>query len=412
MRRLCDKLLPTLTCLLGLSCLPAAAQSSPWGWGPAPAATWSQELVADYLMTGQTPHPAVVRIVAPERAGTSLGSGVLVDVNRSQGLVLTNWHVVRDSRSAVLVQFPGGFQTAGTVIRWDEAWDLAAIVIWKPPATPIPIATASPEIGDTLTIAGYGRGPYRAETGPCTEYLSPGTGYAREFVELAATARQGDSGGPILNDKGELAGVLFGQNGGRTIGSCSTRLRTFLASVGSSGFTPTPIAEFSDARAVDRGLAAAEQPARIRMAAATLDGTGRDGTLQRSTFVAGQGPPAIAASFPPAGFSQVQPGVQAGMEPGMPVGPPGGFPGFQTAAGPPPDPRSSPWGFQPPSSMSSAAATLPSPAELAAIFDVRTNGQAMLSAAGGLALAFLGLRTIFGGRRRSAAARPMDFHGG
>jgi len=402
MRHLCHRLLPAVTCVLCLTCLPAAAQQSPWGWGTAAPATWSQELVADYLLTGQTPHPAVVRIVAPERSGTSLGSGVLVDVNRSQGLVLTNWHVVRDSRSAVLVQFPGGFQTAGTVIRWDEAWDLAAIVIWKPPAEPIPIAAAAPTIGEQLTIAGYGRGPYRAETGACTDYLSPATGYAREFVELAATARQGDSGGPILNEKGELAGVLFGQNSGRTIGSCSTRVRTFLASVGSSGFTPTPIAEFSDVRAIDRGLAASEGGGRLRMAAATRD----DGTLERSTHVAASGPAGPLATFaqvppglpgfqpgPPPGF---QAGGQAGFQPGFPDGSPTG-PGFAIPPGMQP-----PAGPQPVRANSSPAAALPSPAELAALFDVHTNGRTMLSAAGGLALMFLGLRTIFGGRRRAA----------
>ena len=87
------------------------------------------ELFSDYLLSDQTPHPAVARIIAPESTGVSLGSGVLVDVNGSQGLVLTNWHVIRDSRSAVLVQFADGFQSAGTVIRFDEAWDLAAISI-------------------------------------------------------------------------------------------------------------------------------------------------------------------------------------------------------------------------------------------------------------------------------------------
>ncbi|MFM9194733.1 MAG: serine protease [Planctomycetia bacterium] len=203
--------------------MPAAAQSG---------SAWEPDAFADYLLSGQTPHPAVVRIVAAENGGASLGSGVLVDANRQQGLVLTNWHVVRDTRSAVLVQFPDGFQTAGTVVRMDETWDLAAIVIWQPPATPVPLAAAPPAPGDLLTIAGYGRGPYRAQTGRCTEYLSPGTGHPKEFVELAAGARQGDSGGPILNERGELAGVLFGQNSGRTIGSCSTRLRAFLASVG------------------------------------------------------------------------------------------------------------------------------------------------------------------------------------
>ena len=198
------------------------------------------ELFADYLLSDQTPHPAVARIIAPESSGVSLGSGVLVDINESQGLVLTNWHVIRDSRSAVLVQFDDGFQSAGTVIRFDEAWDLAAISIWKPKATPVSLAQRNPLPGEPLSIAGYGRGAYREQRGRCTEYLSPGSGYPKELVELQAPARQGDSGGPILNANGRLAGVLFGEGNGRTVGSCASRLRIFLASVGSDGFEEIP----------------------------------------------------------------------------------------------------------------------------------------------------------------------------
>jgi hypothetical protein len=349
-------------CLLGGASLQVEAQL-PGGSGPLPQANsnWEPEAFSDYLLSGQTPHPAVVRIVAAEKAGASLGSGVLVDANREQAIVLTNWHVVRDSRSAVLVQFPDGFQTAGTVVRWDEAWDLAALVIWKPPATPVPLAATPPSPGDLLTIAGYGRGPYRAQTGRCTEYLSPGTGYPKEFVELAAGARQGDSGGPILNERGELAGVLFGQNNGHTIGSCSTRLRTFLASVGSNGFSPSAVAAFDDPRAIDPGQEAAGQGGadstnRMRMAAATIDGPAG----QSST---GYSPAPEAFAAAPATLPEGQP-------------------------------TPTPW-----------TVSLPTSAELAAIFDVTTNGRAMLSAAGGAALAILGMRTLFGGRRRAAVPR-------
>ena len=211
------------------------------GWsGGQHAQPFDPELFSDYLLSDQTPHPAVARIIAPESTGVSLGSGVLVDVNGSQGLVLTNWHVIRDSRSAVLVQFADGFQSAGTVIRFDEAWDLAAISIWKPKATPVPLAQRNPIPGEPLSIAGYGRGAYREQRGRCTEYLSPGSGYPKELVELQAPARQGDSGGPILNADGRLAGVLFGEGDGRTVGSCVSRLRVFLASVGSDGFEAPP----------------------------------------------------------------------------------------------------------------------------------------------------------------------------
>jgi hypothetical protein len=370
--------------LFAMAALPVEAQL-PWGVGSAPQpspnnSNWEPEVFSDYLLSGQTPHPAVVRIVAAEKAGASLGSGVLVDANREQAIVLTNWHVVRDSRSAVLVQFPDGFQTAGTVVRWDEAWDLAALVIWKPPATPVPLAATPPAPGDLLTIAGYGRGPYRAQTGRCTEYLSPGTGYPKEFVELAAGARQGDSGGPILNDRGELAGVLFGQNSGRTIGSCSTRLRTFLASVGSSGFTPAAAAAYNAARSMHLGPAEADQASRIRMAAATLQGPGQ------------QVPPSPSAA-PGAITTALQPPPTDGRYGAMPPE------ALHPAVGSPLPPAQSAW--------SPSAISLPTTDELSAIFDVTTNGQAMLSAAGGLALTVLGVRTLFGGRRKPATSREM-----
>jgi hypothetical protein len=49
-----------------------------------------------------------------------------------------------------------------------------------------------------------------------------------EIVELSAAARHGDSGGPILNSRGEIAGVLFGEGGGRTDGSYCGRVQKFL----------------------------------------------------------------------------------------------------------------------------------------------------------------------------------------
>ncbi len=181
----------------------------------------------------QTPgtriHPAVVRVMVQDKAGRSHGSGALVAVTDTYGLVLTNWHVVRDAAAPPTVVFPDGFQSAATIARIDRDWDLAALVIWRPRADPIPLATAPPRPGEPLAIAGYGKGQYRVATGRCTQYLSPGRQHPFELVELSASARQGDSGGPIFNDRGELAGVLFGSAFGRTTGSHSGRVRQFLA---------------------------------------------------------------------------------------------------------------------------------------------------------------------------------------
>lgn len=349
--------LPAILTALGLVLTSLASQAvaqqplAPPAWGTtAPGQdAWRPDLFADYLLTGQEPHPSVARIVAPDEGGVSLGSGVLVDMNQSQGLVLTNWHVIRDTRSAVLVQFPDGFQSAGTVIRHDEAWDLAALVIWKPQATPIPLADQPPQVGELLTIAGFGRGAYRSETGPCTDYLSPGTGYAKEFVELSATARQGDSGGPILNADGKLAGVLFGQSDGRTIGSCSTRVKTFLASVGSSGFTP----RLGDLAAAPRP--ATIVPVQLQRPPSLVATAPTELPLQRSMHVVGYGMPSPTSGLPEA---------PVGMMP------------FHASAG-----------------AGDVAADV-----MAYVTDFERNGQTMLAAAGGLALAILGLRMIIASR--------------
>jgi hypothetical protein len=176
----------------------------------------------------QTPHPAVVRVIAAEPGGASLGSGTLVDVNGESGLVITNWHVVRDAPGSVIVVFPDGFQSMGRVLRMDSNWDLAAILINKPQTSPVRVAREAPRVGEPLTIAGYGSGAYRSVTGACTQYLAPSLEHPYELVELAASARQGDSGGPILNSRGELAGVLFGEGGGRTTGAYCGRVHSFL----------------------------------------------------------------------------------------------------------------------------------------------------------------------------------------
>jgi hypothetical protein len=206
-----------------LSAAAAAGQSPPGGpWQPPPSAA---------ARSTSGVHQAVVRIIVPDRDGMSLGSGTLVATSPYHGLVVTNWHVVRDAAGPIAVAFPDGFRSAATLLRTDRDWDLAALAIWRPGVRPVALASAAPRPGETLTIAGYGDGPYRTIAGRCTQYVSPGRNQPYEMVELSAPARNGDSGGPIFNGRGELAGVLFGSARGETAGSYSGRVRWFLTPV-------------------------------------------------------------------------------------------------------------------------------------------------------------------------------------
>jgi hypothetical protein len=129
------------------------------------------------------------------------------------------------------------------VLKTDRDWDLAALAIWKPDVQPVPLSNQPPRPGDLLTIAGYGQGRYRAASGRCTQYVAPGLNFPYEMVEVAVSARQGDSGGPILDASGQLAGVLFGEGGGRTSGSYCRRVHQFLSTISfpAGGLGPAPI---------------------------------------------------------------------------------------------------------------------------------------------------------------------------
>ena len=179
----------------------------------------------------ESPHPAVVRVTATQGNVNSHGSGTLVGVRQDYGLVVTNWHVVRDAMDSVTVTFPDGYCSPAKVLRTDQDWDLAALLIWRSQVEPVSITDHPPQPGDLLTIAGYGSGKYRESTGYCTQYVAPGLNMPCEMVELSAQARQGDSGGPIMNEAGEVAGVLFGSGRGRTSGSYAGRVRLFLDGV-------------------------------------------------------------------------------------------------------------------------------------------------------------------------------------
>ncbi len=105
----------------------------------------------------------------------------------------------------------------------------------------------------------------------CTQYVAPAMNQPYEMVEVGTAARQGDSGGPIFNSRGELAGVLFGAGYGTTSGSYSGRVRGFLESVlpaGNASPDNSTIAARSSEQATrlsavvpgDRGSSGARQP--------------------------------------------------------------------------------------------------------------------------------------------------------
>ncbi len=183
----------------------------------------------------------VCRVIAVAGHHRYLGSGTLV----GETTVVTNWHVVTPQPGEppvthVEVHFPGGFASLARIECVDAEWDLAALTVARPPVAPVAIALEPPAPGEVLTLVGFGPdGVLRQQSGELVRYEAPSSSPGvREIVTCRAVARNGDSGGPIFDPRGCLAGVQFGTADGLTSGAHCGRLRQFLGRC--LGWRPAP----------------------------------------------------------------------------------------------------------------------------------------------------------------------------
>lgn len=198
------------------------------------------QCTADRCSPAVTPHPAVVRVVQIAASGSRCyGSGTLVHKDDRQGIVLSCAHLFRDEAGSVAVTFPGGRPLEAELVAIDPAWDLAALRIAAPQANPVTVAVDHPKPGDRLQSCGYGSdGRYWCNQGSTLGYARTATTATYETLELTGRARDGDSGGPVFNERGELAAVLWGTDGRIVGGTYCGRIRKFLLRIISLGHLP------------------------------------------------------------------------------------------------------------------------------------------------------------------------------
>ncbi len=185
------------------------------------------------LAFGQT-HAAVARIhIADPTQGNYYASGTLVDDDGRRGIILTVWHsfIEPSPDSPITAIFPDGRTFAAELVGTDSTWDLAALEIGTTGLTPLPIASEHAMAGDMLTSCGYGspQERYWCNSGRAIGYGRAANQPLSQTLILSGPARLGDSGGPILNDRGELVAVVSGTNGRIITGTFVGRVRTFLA---------------------------------------------------------------------------------------------------------------------------------------------------------------------------------------
>ena len=141
------------------------------------------------------------------RVDTGFGSGVIID---SQGYLVTNYHVVRDA-AEVRVQLSDGRVLEPTTVGEDPETDLALL---KVDAGPLPVITmgrsANLRIGDVVLAIGN---PYGL-TKSVTQGIVSATGRGilnlatfENYIQTDAAINAGNSGGALVNARGELVGI-------------------------------------------------------------------------------------------------------------------------------------------------------------------------------------------------------------
>lgn len=135
------------------------------------------------------------------------GTGFLID---PKGLMITNAHVVKNSRN-IFVQNIKGDQFKAFVVRLDVPRDVAIIKIdddrFKSfSSLPYSIRKTSSDIAESVFTLGYPRDEIVYGEG----YLSAKTGFNGDTLscQISIAANPGNSGGPVFNHNGEVIGIL------------------------------------------------------------------------------------------------------------------------------------------------------------------------------------------------------------
>ncbi|MCU0708206.1 MAG: trypsin-like peptidase domain-containing protein [Pirellula sp.] len=139
------------------------------------------------------------------------GSGSIID---QQGHVLTNYHVIEGARDINVTLF-NGESYAGELVGQDPDNDIAVLKISAPPEVLFPIAwgdSSNLRVGQHIIAIGNPFGLERTmSTGIISslnrQITSKTRRQIRSIIQIDAALNQGNSGGPLLNARGELIGM-------------------------------------------------------------------------------------------------------------------------------------------------------------------------------------------------------------
>src|SRR5436305_10389402 len=142
------------------------------------------------------------------RPSRGVGSGFIVD---PKGVILTNYHVV-EGMTGIVVKLQSAEQSRGTVVGTDEETDVAVVKVNAGRDLPAVALGDSDDaqVGDWVLAIGSPFGLEQTVTAGIISTKERQTDQGasfRRFIQTDAAINRGNSGGPLVNMRGEVIGI-------------------------------------------------------------------------------------------------------------------------------------------------------------------------------------------------------------
>ena len=151
--------------------------------------------------------PAVVLIKGESSDGSVVGSGIIVSPD---GKIATNLHVIRDLRTVVVQLANGEIFATVSVLAFDDRKDLAIVKIAGFDLPTVLLGNSNEvRAGERVVVIGSFRGLQGTVTsGVISAIRDEPSGAGFKLLQTDASVNPGNSGGPLLNDRAQVIGVV------------------------------------------------------------------------------------------------------------------------------------------------------------------------------------------------------------
>lgn len=176
---------------------------------------------------------ALVRVVNRVQKGGSAqldkGSGSIIEENGMQW-ILTAAHIFREGIGDVSITTQEGATLKAEVVVRNTLYDVVLLKLERRLAVrPISFAKEAAQQGERTIGWGFGpNGTPIGQVGKVVGYVMTNKSGTHETLKTTGRAREGDSGGAVLNESGDLVGLLWGTDGQHTYSTYGGRLRKIL----------------------------------------------------------------------------------------------------------------------------------------------------------------------------------------